>query len=90
MGKGDRKTHKKRKKSSTREASATEAAADGICSDSEPQADPSNDGAALQAELKRHKQVSKAVVVMCLTAAQINIAHTRCLQAGPTCYVCLD
>lgn len=78
MGKSDRTTQKKRKKSSTREASATEAGADGICSDHELPAgqshDLSDDEAALQAELKRHKQVSKS----CCRDVFDTCSHLQC------------
>lgn len=55
----DRKIQKKRRKSSTIEGSASQAVADGVCIDIEPQADLNANEAALQQALKRHKQVNK-------------------------------
>ena len=61
---GDKKTagrsdsRKKRRKSNTGEACASEAVSDGVCSDSEPPAGSPVQPAALQHVLKLHTQVS--------------------------------
>ena len=93
MGKSDRKTQKKTPKSSTKETFAREAGADGICSDNEPQAgqshDPNDAEAALQAELKRHKQVSTS----CCCDASDSCSHQHCphkVSTGRAHMLCLS
>ena len=88
-GRSDSRKKRRKEEGGEEEALASEAVADGACSDSEPPAGSTVQPAAPQHVLKLHTQVSKNCCFdsTCL-ASDISSAHTACPPAVLRCCSC--